>query len=97
MRNLASGKDVRMTLMDLEHELRALDQARFTTDGLHSGSIERQAWMNRTFQENLDEVEVELFDNGALRTEEATNAAAIHLLCRLICRHAWDQSQPCRK
>ena len=97
MRNLASRNAVRMTLMDLENDLRALDPARFTTDGIHSGSIKRQAWVNRAFQENLDKVEVELIDNIALITEEATDAAAIRLLCHLIWRNAWDQSQPGHK
>ena len=29
--------------------------------------------MNRVFEEQLDELEVELFDTGVLKTEEATN------------------------
>ena len=33
--------------------------------------------MNRVFQERLNELEVELFDPGALRTEEATNVPVI--------------------
>ena len=33
--------------------------------------------MNRVFQERLDELEVELFDTGVLRVEEATNESAI--------------------
>ena len=33
--------------------------------------------MNRAFQERLDELETELFDASALRTEEATSAQAI--------------------
>ena len=28
----------------IEHELRAMDQARLTTDGIHFDSIEGQAW-----------------------------------------------------
>ena len=52
----------RMILMDIEHELRAMDQARLTTDGIHFDSIEGQAWLNRVFHERLDELEVELFD-----------------------------------
>ena len=36
--------------MDLEYELRALDRAKFTTDGIHFDSIEGQSWMNRVFQ-----------------------------------------------
>ena len=43
--------------MDIEHELRAMDQARLTTDGIHFVSIEGQAWLNRVFQERLDEME----------------------------------------
>ena len=36
----------RIILMDIEHELRAMDQARLTTDGIHFDSIEGQAWLN---------------------------------------------------
>ena len=50
-----------MILMDIKHELRALDQARLTTDGIYFDSIEGQAWMNRVFQERLDQIKVELF------------------------------------
>ena len=46
LRNLASRNAGRMILMDIEHELRAMDQARLTTDGIHFDSIEGQAWMN---------------------------------------------------
>ena len=66
MRNLASRNAGQMILMDLEHELRALDQARFTTEGIHFDSLEGQAWTNCVFQEQLDELEVKLFDTGAL-------------------------------
>ena len=59
--------------MDIDYELRFMDQARLTTDGLHSDSIEGQAWMNRVFQERLDEMEVDLFDTGVLKKEELTN------------------------
>ena len=44
IRNLASRNAGRMILMDIEHELRAMDQARLTTDGIHFDSIEVQAW-----------------------------------------------------
>ena len=44
LRNLASQNTGRMILMDIEHELRAMDQARQTTDGIHFDSIEGQAW-----------------------------------------------------
>ena len=44
---------------------------------IHFDSIEGQAWMNRVFQERLNELEVGLFDTAALRTEEATNMLAI--------------------
>ena len=47
LRNLASRNGGRMILMDIEHELRAINQARLTTDGIHFDSIEGQAWMNR--------------------------------------------------
>ena len=43
MRILASRNAGRKILMDLEHELRALDQARFKTDGIHFDTIEGQA------------------------------------------------------
>ena len=69
LRNLASRNAGRMILMDIEHELRAMDQARITTDGIHFDSIEGQVWMNRVFQERLDEMEVELFDTGVLKKE----------------------------
>ena len=49
LRNLASRNAARMILMDIEHELRAMDKARLTTDGIHFDSIERQAWLNRVF------------------------------------------------
>ena len=50
LRNLASQNAGRMILMDIEHELRAMDQARLTTEGFHFDSIEGQAWLNRVFQ-----------------------------------------------
>ena len=46
LRNLASRNAGRMILMDIEHELRAMDQAGLTTDGIHFDSIEGQAWLN---------------------------------------------------
>ena len=80
LRNLASRNAERMILMDIEHELRAMDQARLTTDGIHFDSIEGQVWLNRVFQERLGEVEVELLDTGLLRKEEATNEPATSTL-----------------
>ena len=77
LRNLASWKAGRMILMDIEHELRAMDHARMTTDGIHFGSIKGQAWLNRVFQERLDDMEVELFDTGVLKKEETPNKPAI--------------------
>ena len=56
--NLASRNAGRMILMDIEHELSAMDQARLTTDGIHFDSIEGQAWLNGVFQGRLDELEV---------------------------------------
>ena len=53
--------------MDIEHELRAMDQARLTTEVIHFDSIEGQAWLNRIFQERLDELEVEIFDTVVLK------------------------------
>ena len=76
-RNLASRNAGRMILMGIEHELRAMDQARLTTDGIHFDSVEGQAWLNRVFQERLDELEVELFDTGVLKEEVASNETVI--------------------
>ena len=77
LRNLASRNAGRMILMDIEHELRAMDQARLTTDGIHFDSIEGQAWLNRVFQERLDELEAELFDTGVLKEERTASNAMI--------------------
>ena len=76
-RNLASLNAGRMILMDIEHGLRAMNQAKLITDGIHFDSIEAQAWLNRVFQERLNEMEVELFDTGVLKKEETTNEPAI--------------------
>ena len=43
LRNLASRNAGRIILMDIEHELRAMGQARLTTDGIHCDNIEGQA------------------------------------------------------
>ena len=75
--DLASRNAGRMILMDIEHELRAMDQARLTTDGIHFDSIEGQAWLNRVFQERLDELEAELFDTGVLKEEGTVSDAVI--------------------
>ena len=77
LRNLASRNAGRMILMDIEHELRAMDQARLTTDCIHFDSIEGQAWLNRVFQERLDELEAELFDTGVLQEEGTASDAVI--------------------
>ena len=77
LRNLASRNAGRMILMDIEHELRAMDQARLTTDGIHFDSIEGQAWLNRVFQERLDELEAELFDTGVLKEEGTVSDTVI--------------------
>ena len=78
LRNLASRNAGRLILMDIEHELRAIDPARLTTDGIHFDSIEEQAcWLNRVFQERLDEMEIELFDTGVLKKEETANDPSI--------------------
>ena len=66
-----------MILMDIEHELRAMDQARLTTDGIHFDSIEGQAWLNRVFQERLDELEEELLDTEVLKEEGTSNDTVI--------------------
>ena len=77
LRNLASRNAGRMILMDIEHELRAMDQARLTTDGILFDSIEGQAFLNRIFQERLDEMEVVLFDTGMLKKEETSKKPEI--------------------
>ena len=77
LRNFASQSAGRMILMDIEHELRAMDQARLTTDGIHFDCIEGQAGLNRVFQKRLDELEVELFDTGVLKEEEASKEPTI--------------------
>ena len=77
LRSLASRNAGRMILMDIEHELRAMDQARLTKDGIHFDSIEGQAWLNRVFQERLDELEAELFDTGVLKEEGTASDAVI--------------------
>ena len=77
LRNLASRNAGRMILMDIEHELRAMDQARLTTNGIHFDSIERHAWLNRVFQERLDKLEAELFDTGVLKEERTASYAVI--------------------
>ena len=77
LRNLASRNAGRMILMDIEHELRAMDQARLTTDGIHFDSIEGQALLNGVFQERLDELEAELFDTGVLKEEGLASDAVI--------------------
>ena len=64
-----------------EHELRAMDQNRFTTDGIHFDKILGQGWMNRVFQEQL--------------VEEATNVPEISTLVHL--ETPWDQSQECHR
>ena len=77
LRNLASRNAGRMILMDIKHELKAMDQARLTTDGIHFDSIEGQAWLNRVFQEQLDQLEVELFDTGVIKEEGASSETVI--------------------
>ena len=75
--NILSRNAGRMILMDIEHELRAMDQARLTTDGIHFDSIEGQAWLNRVFQERLGKLEAELFDTGVLKEEGTVSDAVI--------------------
>ena len=70
LNNLASR------IMDIEHELRAMDQARLTADGIHFIHL-GQAWLNRVFQGRLDELEVELFDTGVLKEEGASNEPVV--------------------
>ena len=45
VRNLASYNARRMILLHLDHELRALDQARHTTNGINVDIIEGQGWI----------------------------------------------------
>ena len=80
--------------MDIEHELRAMDQARLTTDGIHFDSIEGQAWLNRVFQERLDEMEVELFNTGVLKKEETSNKQAILTFVPPNLETRLERSQP---
>ena len=94
MRNLASRNAGRKILKDLEHELRALDQARFATDRIHFDSIEGQGCLDCVIQERLNELKVEVFDLGALRREEAMNVPAISTF---VPPNSWHQSQPCHK
>ena len=54
-----------------------MDQARLTTDGIHFDSVEGQAWLNRVFQERLDELEAELFDTGVLKEEGTVSDTVI--------------------
>ena len=77
LRNLASRNAGRMILMDIEHELRAMDQARLTTDRIYFDRIEGQSWLNRVFQERLDELEAELIDTGVLKEEGTVSDAVI--------------------
>ena len=56
-----------MIFVDIEHKLRAMNQARLTTDGIHFDSIDGQTWLNRVFQERLDEMEVLFFDTVVLK------------------------------
>ena len=72
-RNLASRNSGRMILIDFEHELRAMNQARLTTNGIHFDSIEGKAWLNRVFQERLNEMEVELFDTRVLKRNQPSS------------------------
>ena len=50
---------------------------RLTTDGIHFDSVEGQAWLNRVFQERLDELEAELFDTGVLKEEGTVSDTVI--------------------
>ena len=72
---------IRYGIFVIVMELRAMDQGRLTTDGIHFDSFEGQAWLNRVFQKRLDEMEVKLFDTGVLKKEETTNEPAISNLC----------------
>ena len=77
LRNLANRNAGTMILMDIEHELRAMEQAKLTSDGIHFDTIEGQAWLNRVFQERLDELEAELSDTGVLKEEGTMNDTVI--------------------
>ena len=53
--------------------------------------------MNCVFQEQLDELDNELFDTGAFRIEEAKNVQPILTFVPLNLGHAWDHFQPCHE
>ena len=67
--NLPSRNPGRLVLMDLEYELRAQDQPRFTVDGIHIDTIEGQAYMNSVLQERLNELEIDWSDRGETGNE----------------------------
>ena len=94
LRNLASRNAGQLILMDVEHELRAMDHTRLTTDGIHFDSIEGQAWLNRVFQERLDEMEIEFFGTGVLKKEETANELTSSTFVPLIWDYIWERSQP---
>ena len=48
--------------------------------------------MNRAFQEQLDELEVELLDTGVLSIDVAQTCESSPLLYLLASRRVWDQS-----
>ena len=80
--------------MDTEHDLRAMDQARLSTDVIHFDSIEGQAWMNRVFQERLDEMEVELFDTGVVKKEVPPNVETRLAMVPAVTYRQQSSSEP---
>ena len=77
VRSLANRNDGQVILMDLEHNLRALDQTRIFIGGILLDNIKGRAWMNRFFQDRLNDLKFKLFDTRKLRTKEATNVTAM--------------------
>ena len=80
IRNLANRNAGSLVLIHLEYELRAVDQSRFTVDGVHFDTIEGEIWMNRAFQDRFDELKVDLFDTGVLSLDAAADVRAISSL-----------------
>ena len=78
LRNLASRNAGRVILMDIDYELNA-DQTDHRWDLFDS--IEGQAWMNRVFQERLDEMEVELLGTGVLKKRRNDERAGNLKIC----------------
>ena len=78
LRNLANRNAGRMILMDIEHELRAMDQARLTTDGIHFDSIEGTGLVESSLPRTVGmSWKHELFDTGVLKEEGTVSDTVI--------------------